>query len=79
MDRLEKMLPLTKREIYSELKKFGINTAPEMKAYLREYYTYYVLPKTDPSSLEDLTVEIKNNKPNESTIINRVSQIDAHK
>ena len=44
-EQVEEMIPLTRKEIYSELKKLGINTTPELKASLREYYIYYVQTK----------------------------------
>ncbi|MEN8264326.1 MAG: hypothetical protein ABFR82_12775 [Nitrospirota bacterium] len=59
------MIPLTRKEIYTELKKLGINTAPELKSYLREYYKYYVQLNT--YSPEELTVGIKDNQINEGT------------
>ncbi len=73
------MIPLTRKEIYSELKKLGINTTPELKASLREYYIFYVQPKINTSSPEELTAGIKNNQPNESTLLNRLSPIDFFK
>jgi hypothetical protein len=61
------MIPLNRNEIYDELRKLGINTAPELKSYLREYYTYYVQSKINTYSPEELTAGIKDNQPNEST------------
>jgi hypothetical protein len=73
------MRPLTRKEIYAELKKLGINTAPELKSYLREYYKYYVHPKINTFSPEELTAGMKDNQPNESTLLNRFSPIDPFK
>ncbi len=61
------MESLTRKEIYAELKKLGINTTPDLKSYLMEYYTYYVQPKINTSSSEELTVGIKDNQPNQGT------------
>ena len=79
MNRLEEMIPLTRKEIYAELKKLGINTTPERKSYLREYYTYYVQPKINTYSPEELTVGMKDNQHNEGTLLNRFSPIDPFK
>lgn len=37
------MIALTRKEILAELKKLGINTFSELKAYFREYKAYYTL------------------------------------
>jgi len=37
------MVALKKKEILTELKKFGIDTTSERKFYLREYKNYYTL------------------------------------
>ncbi len=66
-EKVEEMIPLSRKEIYAELKKLGISTTPELKSYLREYYTYYVQPKINTYSPEELTAGIKDNQPNEST------------
>ena len=58
------MIPLTRKEIYAELKKLGITATPELKSYLREYYKYYVQLKINTYSPEELTVGIKDNQPN---------------
>ncbi len=63
-EKVEEMIPLTRKEIYAELKKLGINTNPELKSNLREYYIYYVQPIINTSSPEELTAEIKDNQPN---------------
>jgi hypothetical protein len=60
---VEEMIPLTRKEIYSELKKLGITTTPELKSYLREYYIYYVQAKINTHSPEELIVVNKDNKP----------------
>jgi hypothetical protein len=79
MNRLEEMIPLTRKEIYTELKKLGINTTPELKSYLREYHTYYVHPKINTSSPGKFTTGIEDNQPNQSTLHDRFSQIDSFK
>ncbi|MEN8263183.1 MAG: hypothetical protein ABFR82_06940 [Nitrospirota bacterium] len=79
MNRLEEMIPLTRKEIYAELKKLGIKTTPELKSYLREYYTYYVQPKINTCSPEELTAGTKDNQPSEGTLLNRFSPIDPFK
>ncbi len=79
MNRLEEMTPLNRKEIYDELKKLGINTTPELKSCLREYYTYYVQAKINTDFPEELTAEIKDNQPDESTLLNRRSPVDPFK
>ena len=74
--RLEEMRPLNRKEIYDELKKLGITTTPELRFFFREYYTYYVQPKIKTCSPKELTVEIKDNQPNEGTSLGRLSPID---
>ena len=37
------MVALKKKEILTELKKFGIDTTSERKYYLREYKNYYTM------------------------------------
>ena len=59
---LKEMIPLTRQEIYAALKKLGINTAPELKTFLREYYKYYVHPTIIASSLEESADKIKENQ-----------------
>ncbi len=78
-EKVEEMIPLTRKEIYAELKKLGINTTPELKSYLREYHTYYVHPKISTSSPEKFTTGIEYNQPNQSRLHNRFSQIDSFK
>ena len=79
MNRLKEMTPLNKKEIYDELKKLGINTTPELKSCLREYYTYYVQAKINTYSPGELTAGIKDKQPNESTLFNRLSPVDPFK
>jgi hypothetical protein len=57
------MIPLTRKEIFAELKKLGITTTPELKSYLREYYKYYVQPNKNAYSPDELTIGIKDNQP----------------
>jgi hypothetical protein len=70
------MIRLTRKEIYAELKKLGINTTPELKSYLREYHTYYVHSKINTSPPEKFTNRIEDNQPNKSTLLNLFSPID---
>ena len=58
-------MPLTRKEIYAELKHLGITTTPELKSYLREYYKYYVQLKINTHSPEELIVVNKETQGNE--------------
>jgi hypothetical protein len=58
------MIPLTRKEIYAELKKLGITATPELRSYLREYYKYYVQAKINSHSPEELIAGNKNNQRN---------------
>jgi hypothetical protein len=73
------MTPLNKKEIYDELKKLGINTAPELKSCLREYYTYSVEAKINTYSPGELTAGVKDNQPDESKLLNRPSPTNPFK
>jgi excinuclease UvrABC helicase subunit UvrB len=73
------MTPLTRKEIYTELKKLGITTTPELKSYLMEYYKYYVQPDKKAYSPQKSTAEEKDNQPNMSTSRYRFSLIGPFK
>jgi hypothetical protein len=57
------MTPLTRKEIFSELKKLGITSTPELKFYLMEYHNYYVQLKKNACSPDELTIGIKDKHP----------------
>jgi hypothetical protein len=73
------MIPLTRKEIYDELKKLGIDTTAELKLCLREYYMYYVQERINTYSPKELTAGIKDNQPGETSLLNRLSPIDPFK
>ncbi len=70
------MIPLTRKEIYDELKNLGINTHPELKFYLKDYYIYYVSPQINSSLQRKFNSGLKKNWPNESTLHDRFSLLD---
>jgi hypothetical protein len=41
----KEMGTLSKKEIWAELKKLGINTTTQLKSYLKEYYNYIFTQK----------------------------------
>ena len=73
------MTQLTRKEIFAELKKLGVSTTPELTSYLREYYKYYLQQQINTYSPKELTAGMKDNQPNESSLLNRFSPIDPFK
>ncbi len=43
----QKMVALSKKEILNELKKLGIDSPSELKAFLEDYKAYYYLLSSD--------------------------------
>ncbi len=47
IEQEQKMVALTKKEILDELRKLGIESPAELRAFLKEYKAYYCLLSTD--------------------------------
>ncbi|MHA2010159.1 MAG: hypothetical protein ACW980_22820 [Promethearchaeota archaeon] len=52
------MVDLTRKEIYTQLKRLGVNSSSDLKKYLKEYRTY-ITPSNDLPRQEVLLAKCK--------------------